>query len=64
MSLAEISTQDFAENYEEHKSATQKGGDLAGRNVALYEKEMGKKVLNNLNFLSENRHKYIKKENK
>lgn len=66
MSLAEVSTQDFAEkeaaeNYQEHKEAAQKGGSLAGRHVALYEKETGKKVVSSLNFLPENRHKYLKK---
>ncbi len=64
MSLAEISTQDFAEadqaqNYEEHKTAAEKGGKLAGTHLALYEKETGKKVVSPLSFLPENRKKYI-----
>ncbi len=64
MSLAEISTQDFAEadqaqNYEEHKTAAEKGGKLAGTHLALYEKETGKTVVSSLNFLPENRKKYI-----
>jgi phage regulator Rha-like protein len=66
MSLAEISTHDFAEadnaqNYNDHKKAAEKGGQLAGVQRALYEKETGKKVLSSLNFLPENRAKYIKK---
>jgi hypothetical protein len=66
MSLAEVSTQDFAEKakaetYEAHKAAAAQGGELARKQRILYEKETGKKVLSKLNFLPENRKKRLKK---
>jgi len=66
MSLAEISTQDFAEKanaetYQAHKAAAAQAGELAGKQRTLCEKETGKKVLSKLNFLPENRKNYLKK---
>jgi len=67
--LSEEATIDMneAENpqtYEENKKIVEKSGEIAGEQRALYEKQMGKKVVSSLNFLPENRAKYLKKKNK
>jgi phage regulator Rha-like protein len=67
MMLGEEATIEFVEqdqpkNLDEHKKTAEKGGQLAGTHLALYEKETGKKVVSSLNFLPENRAKYLKKE--
>lgn len=47
-------------NYDENKRIVEKSGKIAGQQRTLYEKQTGKKVLSPLNFLPENRKKYLK----
>jgi len=69
LSLAEVSTTEIAQTedkqgFEENKEAALRGGKIAGDARLALEAQTGKKVVSELNFLPENRHKYIKKENK
>jgi phage regulator Rha-like protein len=57
----EFTEQDQPNDLDGHKKTAEKGGALAGKHLAMYEKETGKKVLSQLNYLPKNRPAHIEK---
>ena len=57
----EISEADNSQTYQELKQSSQKGGSVAKQARKMLEAKTGKKIVSSLNFLLNNRDKYLNK---
>lgn len=56
----DLTDEENPQNYEQNKVIAEKSGKIVGKQVDLYEIQTGKKVVSAMNFLPENREKYLK----